>query len=57
MLKISDISISKFTLTWTNEGKVKSVPPYMTHSKELMQKILNEFSKAATERNSSKRVL
>ena len=28
-----------FTLTWSNEGKVNSVQPYMTYSKELQQKM------------------
>ena len=31
--------LSNFTLTWSNEGKVNSVRPYMTYSKELQQKM------------------
>ena len=37
--KFQKFQLSNFTLTWSNEGKVNSVRPYMTYSKELQQKI------------------
>ena len=37
--KFQKFQLSNFTLTWSNEGKVNSVRPYMTYSKELQQKM------------------
>ena len=31
--------LSNFTFTWSNEGKMSSVRPDMTYSKELQQKM------------------
>ena len=36
--KFQKFQSSNFTLTWSNEGKVNSVRPYITYSKELQQK-------------------
>ena len=36
--KFQKSQLSKFTLTWSNEGKMNSVQPYITYSKELQQK-------------------
>ena len=33
--KFEKSQLSKFTLTWLNEGKMNSVQPYMTYSKEV----------------------
>ena len=37
--KFQKFQLSNFTLTWSNEGKVNNVRPYMIYSKELQQKI------------------
>ena len=37
--KLQKFQGSNFTLTWSNEGKMNSVRPYMTYSKELQQKM------------------
>ena len=37
--KFQKFQLSKFNLTWSNEGKVNSVWPYMTFSKKLQQKM------------------
>ena len=37
--KFQTFQLSNFPLTWSNEGKVNSVRPYMTYSKELQQEI------------------
>ena len=37
--KFQKFQLSNFTLTWSNEGKVNSVRPYITYSKELKQKM------------------
>ena len=37
--KFQKFRLSNFPLTWSNEGKVNSVQPYMTYSKELQQKM------------------
>ena len=36
--KFQKFQFSNFTLTWSNEGKMNSVRPDMTYSKELQQK-------------------
>ena len=38
-LKFQKFQLSNFTMTWSNEGKVNSVWPYVTYSKELQQKM------------------
>ena len=35
--KLQKFQLSNFTLTWSNEGKVNNVQPYMTYPKELQQ--------------------
>ena len=37
--KFQKFQLSNFTLTWSNEGKMNSVRPDMTYSKELQQKM------------------
>ena len=37
--KFQKFQLSNFTLTWSNEGKMNSVWPDMTYSKELQQKM------------------
>ena len=37
--KLQKFQLSNFILTWSNEGKVNSVRPDMTYSKELQQKM------------------
>ena len=37
--KFQKFQLSNFALTWSNEGKVNSVRPYITYSKELKQKM------------------
>ena len=37
--KFQKFQLSNFTLTWSNKGKMNSVQPDMTHSKELQQKM------------------
>ena len=37
--KFQKFQLSNFTLTWSNEGKVNSVRPYMIYSKKLQQKM------------------
>ena len=37
--KLQKFNLSNFTSTWSNEGKVNSVRPYVTYSKELQQKM------------------
>ena len=37
--KFQKFQLNNFTLTWSNEGKVNNVRPYMTYSKELQQKM------------------
>ena len=37
--KFQKCQLSNFTLTWSNEGKMNSVWPDMTYSKELQQKM------------------
>ena len=37
--KFQKFQLSNFTLTLSNEGKVNSVRPYITYSKELKQKM------------------
>ena len=39
--RFQKFQLSNFTLTWSNEGKVNSVRPGITYSKELQQK--NEY--------------
>ena len=43
--KFQKFQLSNFALTWSNEGKVNSVRPYVTYLKELQQKmkILNKL--------------
>ena len=36
--KFQKFQLSNFTFSWSNEGKVNSVRPYITYSKELQQK-------------------
>ena len=36
--KFQKFQLSNFTLTWSNEGKVNSVRPCMTYSKEPQHK-------------------
>ena len=37
--KFQKFQLSNFTLTWSNEGKVNGVRPYMIYSKKLQQKM------------------
>ena len=37
--KFQKFQLSNFTLTWSKEGKMNSVWPDMTYSKELQQKM------------------
>ena len=37
--KFQKFYLGNFTLTWSNEGKMISVPPDMTYSKGLQQKM------------------
>ena len=37
--KFQKFQLSNYTLTWSNEGKVNNVRPYMNYSKELQQKM------------------
>ena len=37
--KFQKFHLSNFTLTWSNEGEMNSVPPDMAYSKELQQKM------------------
>ena len=37
--KSQKFHLSNFTLSWSNEGKVGSVRPYVTYPKELQQKM------------------
>ena len=37
--KSQKVQLSNFTLTWSNERKMNSVPPDITYSKEQLQKM------------------
>ena len=37
--KFQKFQLTDFTLTWSNDGKMNSVRPDMTYSKELQQKM------------------
>ena len=37
--KSQKVQLSNFTLTWSNERKMNSVPPDITYSKERLQKM------------------
>ena len=37
--KFQKFQLSNFILTWSNEGKVNRVRPYVTYLKELQQKM------------------
>ena len=37
--QLDQLKIINFTLTWSNEGKMKSVRPGVTYSEELQQKM------------------
>ena len=37
--RFQKFQLSNFTLTWSNEGKVNSVRPGITYTKELQQKM------------------